>query len=173
MWRIELFILLIDGTLTSLLLARPILVYFYLFPFLSPRSNCSNLLMFKSVLMLSRVWLFVATWTVVCQAPLSMEFSGQEYWSRLHFLLQGIFSTQGSICISCISYIDRWILYHWCQLGNPMFKCTYKMCFFFSSVFVVLSLCIFSLHKWYWDKVLLFKVLFTYRTPSDAHPNHL
>ena len=24
-------------------------------------------------------------WTVVCQAPLSMEFSRQEYWSRLPF----------------------------------------------------------------------------------------
>ena len=30
------------------------------------------------------------------QAPLSMEFPRQEYWSGLHFLLQGIFPTQGS-----------------------------------------------------------------------------
>ena len=29
------------------------------------------------------------------QAPLSMEFSRQEYWSELHFLLQGIIPTQG------------------------------------------------------------------------------
>ena len=28
-------------------------------------------------------------WTVVCQAPLSIEFSRQEYWSVLSFLLQG------------------------------------------------------------------------------------
>ena len=28
-------------------------------------------------------------------APLSMGFSRQEYWSGLHFLLQGIFLTQG------------------------------------------------------------------------------
>ena len=26
------------------------------------------------------VWLFVTTWTVACQAPLSMGFSRQEYW---------------------------------------------------------------------------------------------
>ena len=32
-------------------------------------------------------------WTVVYQATLSMEFSRQEYWSRLPF--QGIFPTQG------------------------------------------------------------------------------
>ena len=35
-------------------------------------------------------------WTVVRQAPLSMEFSREEYWKELlHFLLQGIFSAQG------------------------------------------------------------------------------
>ena len=27
------------------------------------------------------VWLFVTTWTVACQVPLSMGFSRQEYWS--------------------------------------------------------------------------------------------
>ena len=35
-------------------------------------------------------------WTVAWQAPLSMGFSRQEYWSGLHALLQGIFPTQGS-----------------------------------------------------------------------------
>ena len=45
--------------------------------------------------LLSRVWLFVTTWTVVCQAPLSMGLSRQEYWSELPCLLQGIFPTQG------------------------------------------------------------------------------
>ena len=32
---------------------------------------------------LSRVWLFVTLQTVACQAPLSMGFSRQEYWSAL------------------------------------------------------------------------------------------
>ena len=31
----------------------------------------------------NRVWLFVTLWTVVPQAPLSMGFSRQEYWSGL------------------------------------------------------------------------------------------
>ena len=35
--------------------------------------------------MLSRVQLFATPWTVACQAPLSMEFSRQEYWSGLPF----------------------------------------------------------------------------------------
>ena len=33
--------------------------------------------------MLSHVQLFGTPWTVDCQAPLSMEFSRQEYWSGL------------------------------------------------------------------------------------------
>ena len=33
--------------------------------------------------MLSCVRLFATPWTVACQAPLSMGFSRQEYWSRL------------------------------------------------------------------------------------------
>ena len=33
----------------------------------------------------SHVRLFVTPWTVARQAPLSMEFSGQEYWSGLSF----------------------------------------------------------------------------------------
>ena len=32
---------------------------------------------------LSRVWLFAMLWTIACQAPQSMGFSRQEYWSRL------------------------------------------------------------------------------------------
>ena len=39
----------------------------------------------KKVKLLSSVWLFVTPWTVACQAPLSMGFSRQEYWSGLPF----------------------------------------------------------------------------------------
>ena len=35
--------------------------------------------------MLSRVQLFATPWTVALQAPLSMEFSRQKYWSGLPF----------------------------------------------------------------------------------------
>ena len=28
---------------------------------------------------------FVNPWTVACQSPLSLRFSGQDYWSRLPF----------------------------------------------------------------------------------------
>ena len=39
----------------------------------------------------SHVWPLVSPWTVACQAPLSMKFSRQEYWSRgLPFPTPGI-----------------------------------------------------------------------------------
>ena len=62
----------------------------------------------------SRVRLFVTLWTVAHEAPLSMGFSRQEYWSGLPSPPQGIFLTQGStIQISCISPCNgRQILYH-------------------------------------------------------------
>ena len=44
---------------------------------------------------LSCVWLFVTLWTVVCQAPLSMEFSGRNTGVGCDTLLQGNFPTQG------------------------------------------------------------------------------
>ena len=40
-------------------------------------------------LSLSGVLFFVAPWTVACQAPLSMKFSRQEYWSSLPFPTPG------------------------------------------------------------------------------------
>ena len=44
--------------------------------------NCSNI---ESACVLSHVQLFVTPWTVALQAPLSMEFSRQKYWSGLPF----------------------------------------------------------------------------------------
>ena len=41
------------------------------------------------VKLLSHVWLMVIPWTVTYQAPLSKEFSRQEYWSGLPFLSPG------------------------------------------------------------------------------------
>ena len=44
---------------------------------------------------LSRVWLFATPWTVAYQAPLSMGFSRQEYWSGLPFPSPGDLSHPG------------------------------------------------------------------------------
>ena len=39
--------------------------------------------------MLSHVQLFATLWTVACQAPLSMGFFRQDYWSELPFATPG------------------------------------------------------------------------------------
>ena len=43
----------------------------------------------------SRVQLFASLWTVARRAPLSMGFPGKNTGVDCHFLLQGIFPTQG------------------------------------------------------------------------------
>ena len=55
----------------------------------------SSFFMKVKVKSLSRVQLFVTPWAVAYQAPPSMGFSRQEYWSGFRFLLQGIFPNQG------------------------------------------------------------------------------
>ena len=55
--------------------------------------------------LLSCVRLFKATWTVALQAPLSVGFSGQEYWSGLPFPSLGDLSDPGFKTVSCISCI--------------------------------------------------------------------
>ena len=52
---------------------------------------------------------FAMPWTVAPQAPLSVGFPRQEYWSRLPFPSPGYSPSQGSdLCfLHC-----RWILYH-------------------------------------------------------------
>ena len=49
---------------------------------------------------LSHVLLFATPWTVAHQAPLSMEFSRKEYWSRLQFPSPGDLPNPGLKCES-------------------------------------------------------------------------
>ena len=66
---------------------------------------------------LSHVQFSVTPWIVACQAPLSLGFPRQEYWSGLHFLLQGIFPTQGLDLYLLHWQADSLPLHH---LGGPM-----------------------------------------------------
>ena len=63
-----------------------------------------------SLLWVICVPLFVNPWTIARQLPLSMEFSRQEYWSRLPFPIPGIFPTQGLNLIFYVSCIGRRVL---------------------------------------------------------------
>ena len=61
--------------------------------FFTTSATCEALFIYMLLLLLlscfSRVRLFVTPWTVACQAPLSMGFSRQEYWSGWSFLSPG------------------------------------------------------------------------------------
>ena len=55
--------------------------------------------------MWSRAWLFATPWIVALQAPLSMAFSKQGYWSGLPFPSARDFPTQGSnLRLCCLLY---------------------------------------------------------------------
>ena len=59
----------------------------------------------------SRVWLSVP-WIIACQAPLSMEFSRQGYWSGLPS------PSPGDLCDPGIK--PWWILHYWATTGGPI-----------------------------------------------------
>ena len=56
----------------------------------------------------SHVRLFMILWTVACQAPLSMGFSRQEYWSGLLCPLSGkiMYNESQFFSISVISFVS-------------------------------------------------------------------
>ena len=64
---------------------------------------------FSSVQLLSRVRLFVTPSTVARQAPLSMEFSRQEYWSGLPFPSPGDIPNSGieRVFLACSALAGR------------------------------------------------------------------
>ena len=70
---------------------------------------------------LSHVRLFLTLWTVARQAPLSMRFSRQEYWSGLPCPLPGDLPDPGIKRVSLTSTCTgRQVLYHWHHLKRPI-----------------------------------------------------
>ena len=61
---------------------------------------------FSRLCLVAHIWPFATLWTVAHQAPVSMGFSRQEYWTGLPFPPPGDFPDPGieaaSPCISCI-----------------------------------------------------------------------
>ena len=62
---------------------------------------------------LSHAKLFAVPWTIACQAPLSMEFSRQKFWSGQPFPSPGNFLDPSPLQF-------RQILYHLSHQGNPL-----------------------------------------------------
>ena len=60
----------------------------------------------------SSVWLFATLWTIASQAPLSMGFPRQEYWSGLPFATPGDLPNPGTQPPSHVFCTGRLVLYH-------------------------------------------------------------
>ena len=84
-----------------------------------------NLFSPACALLLSCARLFVTPWTIACQPPQSMGFSRQENWMGCHFLLQGIFPTQGLKLHLLYWHADSLPLSH---LGSPFSPATSPLC---------------------------------------------
>ena len=68
----------------------------------------------------SRVQLLVTPWTVARQAPLSMGFSRQEYWSELPFPSPGDLPNPGIEPMFLTSpALAGQFFYHQCHLRSP------------------------------------------------------
>ena len=68
---------------------------------------------------LSHVQLFATPWTVAQQAPLSTEFSRQEYWSGLPFLSPGDLPEPGIKPVSPALKVDSLLLSHQGNINLP------------------------------------------------------
>ena len=75
-------------------------------------------LIYVSVHALSHVQLFAIPWTVALQAPLSMEFSRQKYWSGLPFPTAGALSKPGIKLVSLAPAVLLGGFFTLCHLGS-------------------------------------------------------
>ena len=67
---------------------------------------------------LSHVLLFVTPWIVAHQAPLSMEFPAKN--TGVGSFSRGCSRPRDQICVSCVSCISRWVLYHCTTWEAPL-----------------------------------------------------
>ena len=75
---------------------------------------------------LSRVWLSVIPWTAAYQAPLSMEFSRQEYWSGVPLPLlptPGFYSNSCPLSPWCHPTISSVVPFYSCLQSIPASRC--------------------------------------------------
>ena len=100
------------------------------FPFL-----CVCVCLCACMCVLSHSWLFATPWTIACRLLCPWDFPGENTRAGCHFLLQGIFPTQGSnlLLLSLLHWQANSLPLH--RLESPVFLClhNYQLEFPFSS----------------------------------------
>ena len=92
-----------NSSFSALCMMHALCIYVFSEILLSKVLTTNSLSSFACACMLSRlsrIRLFVTPWTLTCQAPLSMGFSRQEYWSGLLWPPSGDLSDSGSEPVS-------------------------------------------------------------------------
>ena len=97
--------------------------------------------MWSEMKLLSHVWLFVTPWTVAYQAPPSMEFSRQEYWSGLPCPSPGDLPNPGIEpgLVICFTYDNIHVSMLFSQIIPPSPSPTESKRLFYTSVSLLLS----------------------------------
>ena len=95
---------------------------------------------------LSHVRFFVTPWTIARQAPLSMEFSRQKYWTGLPFPPLGDLPHPGTEPMSLALQADSLPLSHW---GNYIYVCVCVcvcvcICMYIYFIYIMCNLYIFT-----------------------------
>ena len=109
---------------------------------------CVCVCVFARVCLLSPIWPYGTPLTVACQAPLSIEFSRQVYWSELLFPSAGDLPNPGIKPASLASSIDRWVLY---QLGHREAICKHKtLNHWAEGLQLTRCACVHSRFSWVW-----------------------
>ena len=82
---------------------------------------------FRLLAHFSHVQLFATLWTLTLQAPLSMGFSRQEYWSGLPCPLPGNLPNPGVFCVSRIEggFFTHWATWKALYKGEEQAKLIY------------------------------------------------
>ena len=103
----------------------------------------------------SPVQLFTTPWTVAHQAPLSISFSRQDYWSGSPCPPPGDLPDPGIELASLVSPALAGVLYHWCHLGShnsfgfhSLDCCLWPSLFLFFFFLIYLFLAVLGLPCW-------------------------
>ena len=114
----------------------------------------------------------VTPWTIACQAPLSMGFPRKNTGGGCHFLFQGIFLTQRSNPISCVTCIGREISFASEPPGKP--QSIKRLTLNQTSQFIIYLSC-FCFTVSMWLEVFLYAVviLITFVLPRKVSLNSL
>ena len=99
------------------------IVYFF-YRVLLLHSSFFSLPIKNTGVVLNHVQLFATPWTAVCQAPLSMGFSRQEYWSGLPFPTPGHLPDPGIKPVTPVSAASADGFFTKAPLGKPKQKWT-------------------------------------------------